>query len=168
MLGGGCFNQAYVFDIIKSQRFAFYFLLEAFTGDLISISSVLCGRERKTNRLQQSGFAALRFQRIRRIPPKFMNNTKRVCLRVLRIKVSRHHWETSLLMQYTGRVEWIVRCTNNLASRHRTIEVGFIYLNWLRMAVDTDLWYVDLRRQTCHDVEVFPACGHDGAWTHTV
>lgn len=73
--------------------------------------------------------------------------------RVLGIKVSRQHWETWLLMQYTGRVEWIVRCTNTLASRHRTIEVGFIYLNWLRMAVDPDLCYVDLRRQTCHDVE---------------
>lgn len=46
MLEGGCFNQACIFNIIKSQRFAFYFLLEAFVGDLISISSVLCGRER--------------------------------------------------------------------------------------------------------------------------
>lgn len=73
--------------------------------------------------------------------------------RVLGIKVSRHHWETSLLMQYTERVEWIVRWANTLASRYRAIEVGFIYLNWLRMAVDTDLWYVDLWRQTCHDIE---------------
>lgn len=45
MLEGGCFNQTYLFGIIKFQTFPFCFLLKAFIGDLISIDSALCGKK---------------------------------------------------------------------------------------------------------------------------